>query len=253
MASCDMFTPSIKNLLSLCEIKRHKDNKAAVSSNIIDIVGQYPRFLKTHWKFLKTVIKLFEFMRETHDARSKIPLITVDLTPQQVHTFYEAVSYMISVQPNKLQKEKVIAKLMELPNVYLLPLLLPSSHLPADNATAHWHPHPLQPHSHPQGHPLYIALSFWRSFAFSLISINFSGSRATNPESKVPDDEVGISSETLIWAQSFHHETQPTASCSSSNFRSLFDAALKEYEKKTKEDLLTRSNKSISIGVEMRG
>jgi hypothetical protein len=33
-------------------------------------------------------------------------------------------------------------------------------------------------------------------------------------------------------------QTQPTASCSSSNFRSLFDAALKEYEKKTKEDLL---------------
>lgn len=30
------------------------------------VVGQYPRFLKAHWKFLKTVIsKLFEFMHET--------------------------------------------------------------------------------------------------------------------------------------------------------------------------------------------
>ncbi len=31
------------------------------------IVGQYPRFLRAHWKFLKTVVnKLFEFMHETH-------------------------------------------------------------------------------------------------------------------------------------------------------------------------------------------
>jgi DUF438 domain-containing protein len=33
-------------------------------------------------------------------------------------------------------------------------------------------------------------------------------------------------------------QTQPIASCSSSNFQSLFNAALKEYEKKTKKDLL---------------
>jgi exportin-1 len=35
---------------------------------------------------------------------------------QQVHTFYEAVGYMISAQPNKPQQEKLISKLMELPN-----------------------------------------------------------------------------------------------------------------------------------------
>ena len=30
-------------------------------------MGQYPRFLRNHWKFLKTVInKLFEFMHELH-------------------------------------------------------------------------------------------------------------------------------------------------------------------------------------------
>ena len=35
------------------------------------IVGQYPRFLKAHWKFLKTVVnKLFEFMHETHEGKS---------------------------------------------------------------------------------------------------------------------------------------------------------------------------------------
>lgn len=61
----------IKDLLGLTEMKRGKDNKAVVASNIMYIVGQYPRFLKAHWKFLKTVVnKLFEFMHETHEGSS---------------------------------------------------------------------------------------------------------------------------------------------------------------------------------------
>mmetsp|Transcript_2101 Transcript_2101/g.4795 ORF Transcript_2101/g.4795 Transcript_2101/m.4795 type:complete len:1086 (-) Transcript_2101:355-3612(-) len=57
----------IKDLLGLCEITRGKDNKAVIASNIMYVVGQYPRFLRAHWKFLKTVVnKLFEFMHETH-------------------------------------------------------------------------------------------------------------------------------------------------------------------------------------------
>jgi exportin-1 len=59
----------IKDLLGLCESVRGKDNKAVVASNIMYVVGQYPRFLRAHWKFLKTVInKLFEFMHETHEG-----------------------------------------------------------------------------------------------------------------------------------------------------------------------------------------
>jgi exportin-1 len=42
--------------------------------------------------------------------------ITVDLSPQQVHTFYEAVGYMVSAQPNKPAQERLILKLMDLPN-----------------------------------------------------------------------------------------------------------------------------------------
>lgn len=129
------------------------------------IVGQYPRFLKAHWKFLKTVVnKLFEFAHETHegvqdmacdtfikiaqkyvsfpivsaDGRRcrrhfvmqqsgeqepfideilrNLQRITADLSPLQIHTFYEAVGYMISAQPNKPQQEQLIAKLMEAPN-----------------------------------------------------------------------------------------------------------------------------------------
>ncbi|KAE8687333.1 Protein EXPORTIN 1A [Hibiscus syriacus] len=57
----------IRDLLSLCEITKGKDNKAIIASNIMYVVGQYPRFLRAHWKFLKTVFnKLFEFMHETH-------------------------------------------------------------------------------------------------------------------------------------------------------------------------------------------
>ena len=60
----------IKDLLGLTEMKRGKDNKAVVASNIMYIVGQYPRFLKAHWKFLKTVVnKLFEFMHESHEGQ----------------------------------------------------------------------------------------------------------------------------------------------------------------------------------------
>jgi len=142
----------IKDLLGLTEMKRGKDNKAVCASDIMYIVGQYPRFLKAHWKFLKTVVnKLFEFMHETHEGVQDMACdtfikiaqkcrrhfvmqqagehepfideilrtlhrITVDLQPQQVHTFYEAVGYMISAQPNKPTQERLIEKLMELPN-----------------------------------------------------------------------------------------------------------------------------------------
>ena len=58
-----------KDLLGLCEQKRGKDNKAVIASNIMYVVGQYPRFLRVHWKFLKTVTnKLFEFMHEFHEG-----------------------------------------------------------------------------------------------------------------------------------------------------------------------------------------
>jgi len=72
----------IKDLLGLTEMKRGKDNKAVVASNIMYIVGQYPRFLKAHWKFLKTVVnKLFEFMHETHEGKLLNQISGLALTP----------------------------------------------------------------------------------------------------------------------------------------------------------------------------
>ncbi|KAK7790553.1 hypothetical protein R5R35_013069 [Gryllus longicercus] len=142
----------IKDLLGLCEQKKGKDNKAIIASNIMYVVGQYPRFLRAHWKFLKTVVnKLFEFMHETHDGvqdmacdtfikialkcrrhfvtvqvgevvpfideiLSTISTIICDLQTQQVHTFYEAVGYMINAQVDQMAQEHLIEKYMMLPN-----------------------------------------------------------------------------------------------------------------------------------------
>ncbi|CAK8692305.1 exportin-1-like [Clavelina lepadiformis] len=142
----------IRDLLGLCEQKRGKDNKAIIASNIMYVVGQYPRFLRAHWRFLKTVVnKLFEFMHETHDGvqdmacdtfikiaqkcrrhfvqmqpgevmpfieeiLTSISTIICDLQPQQVHTFYEAVGFMISAQTDQVVQEHLIEKYMLLPN-----------------------------------------------------------------------------------------------------------------------------------------
>eukprot|EP01132_Coremiostelium_polycephalum_P002416 gene2416-2983_t len=141
----------IKDLLELTLLKRGKDNKAVIASDIMYIVGQYPRFLKDHWKFLKTVVnKLFEFMHEPHpgvqdmacdtflkiskscrrkfvilqleesqifinELLGSIQTIISDLNSNQVHTFYEAVGYMISSSTPEI-RDKLVYKLMELPN-----------------------------------------------------------------------------------------------------------------------------------------
>ena len=42
--------------------------------------------------------------------------ITCDLTPQQVHTFYEACGYMVAAQGTKHQQERLLVALMALPN-----------------------------------------------------------------------------------------------------------------------------------------
>lgn len=115
-------------------------------------MGQYPRFLKGHWRFLKVVItKLFEFMHESHEGVqdmacdtfikiseeckrcfvtqqvgevssfveiiiNKIEDITSDLSPQQMQIFYKAVGSMISSEINKQAQGHLLTKLMRIPN-----------------------------------------------------------------------------------------------------------------------------------------
>jgi len=141
----------IKDLLSLCEMKRGKENKAVVASNIMYVVGQYPRFLRAHWKFLRTVIfKLFEFMHETFPGVQEMAVDTFlkicqkckrkfvivqpneqasfveemtthvaqdisDLEHLHICTYFEAVGYMISAAPSD-SKARLVGQLMQLFN-----------------------------------------------------------------------------------------------------------------------------------------
>eukprot|EP01071_Lankesteria_metandrocarpae_P004817 Lankesteria_metandrocarpae@DN3708_c0_g1_i2.p1 len=55
----------IRELIGLCETVRGKGNKAIVASQLMYIVGQYPRFLNIHWRFLSILTnKLFQFMAD---------------------------------------------------------------------------------------------------------------------------------------------------------------------------------------------
>ncbi|CDI80118.1 exportin, putative [Eimeria acervulina] len=135
----------IRSLLNLCESMRGKGNKAIVASNIMYVVGQYPRFLRAYWKFLKTVIaKLFEFMHEsfpgvrdmacetflkvaqkckqtiaaTHQEDERNFVLTVIenhsqqtsvLDEKQQLLFFEAVGHIISATPPGVQTECIAA------------------------------------------------------------------------------------------------------------------------------------------------
>merc|ERR1719429_941607 len=121
----------IKDLLGLCEQKKGKDNKAIIASNIMYIVGQYPRFLRAHWRFLKTVVnKLFEFMHETHEGVQDMACDTfikialkcrrqfVQVQVGEVMPFIDELlgginSIICDLQP---QQVALIEKYMQLPN-----------------------------------------------------------------------------------------------------------------------------------------
>ncbi|KAF6173091.1 hypothetical protein GIB67_004194 [Kingdonia uniflora] len=142
----------LRDLLNLCEITKGKDNKAVIASNIMYVVGQYPKFLRAHWKFLKIVVnKLFEFMHESHpgvqdmacdtflkivqrckrkfviiqvgehepfvsELLTGLPTTVMDLELHQIHSFYESVGHIIQAEPDPLKRDKYLQRLMEIPN-----------------------------------------------------------------------------------------------------------------------------------------
>jgi exportin-1 len=79
----------IKELLNLCEKTSGKSNKALVAADIMYVVGQFPRFLCSHWPFLKTVIrKLNEFMHEKHPGVQDMASETfLKISKQTKHMF----------------------------------------------------------------------------------------------------------------------------------------------------------------------
>lgn len=142
----------IKDLLSLCEMKRGKENKGVVAANMMYVVGQYPRFLRAHWKFLKVVIcKLFEFMRETipgiqemavetflkicQKCKKKLaikqkgePMTFVeamlpkmyedicDLEHLHLCTFFEGMGHMVSAATLPDERERLVSEIMSMWN-----------------------------------------------------------------------------------------------------------------------------------------
>lgn len=142
----------IRDLLTLTEQKQGKDNKAIVASCIMYIVGQYPRFLRAHWKFLKTVVnKLFEFMHETHEGVQEMACetfmkivkscrkqfvvqqtqevmpfieeilhnfksITSDLQAAHLISFHESLGIVITAQTDRARADRLIETLMTFSN-----------------------------------------------------------------------------------------------------------------------------------------
>ncbi|KAL5978523.1 Exportin-1 [Asimina triloba] len=120
--------------------------------SLLYVVGQYPKFLRAHWKFLKTVVnKLFEFMHETHpgvqdmacdtflkivqkckrkfvivqvsenepfvsELLTGLPTTIADLEPHQIHSFYESVGHMIQAESDPQKRDEYLQRLMDLPN-----------------------------------------------------------------------------------------------------------------------------------------
>lgn len=141
----------IRTLIAMCNNTRVKDHRAIIAGNIMYVVGQYPRFLKAYWTFLKTVVgKLFEWMAERHpgvqdmacdtflkiarrtksrfvvtqskedrpfveDIIANVGPLIADLEDGQVYTFYSAVGELISAADPE-QRIPLTASLMELPN-----------------------------------------------------------------------------------------------------------------------------------------
>lgn len=137
----------IKEMLFMCDQRRSKDQKAVIASCIMFIVVQYPRFLREHWRFLKTVAnKLFEFMHESFpgvkqmavetfysvarkcaidfvrvqeeqfystpficEMLSNFDSIVSDLEFDQVCMFYEAMGCIIAAERNlEIQKNLIV-------------------------------------------------------------------------------------------------------------------------------------------------
>jgi exportin-1 len=75
-------------------------------------------FIKISQKCRRHFVQLqpHEVMPFIEEILNNIRAIICDLEPHQVHTFYEAVGYMVSAQSDSLAQNRLIEKYMSLPN-----------------------------------------------------------------------------------------------------------------------------------------
>eukprot|EP01063_Lacrimia_lanifica_P009030 TRINITY_DN16074_c0_g1_i1.p1 TRINITY_DN16074_c0_g1~~TRINITY_DN16074_c0_g1_i1.p1 ORF type:complete len:1107 (+),score=513.53 TRINITY_DN16074_c0_g1_i1:67-3387(+) len=152
-AEKDFLIAVLKELLTICQNNEGQANKASVASDIMYVIGQYPRFLKESWKFLTIVMnKLFDFMREKFEGvqdmavetflkitnqckdvfvalqpgesatfvegvlePERLRFNTELLEPKQVCIYFEAVGLMIGAAPPETQ-EALAERLLAVPN-----------------------------------------------------------------------------------------------------------------------------------------
>jgi exportin-1 len=141
----------IRNLLLLVKVKDQTSDRAVVASCIMYVCAQYPRFLRDHWEFLKTVVrKLCEFLHEPHPgvkdmavdtltticrhckarflraiASDPQPFIeeliaqtlahTADLTVQQQHGYYHALAIVIAAETTPDRQFQLLSFLLTPP------------------------------------------------------------------------------------------------------------------------------------------
>ncbi|EGR34521.1 hypothetical protein IMG5_008700, partial [Ichthyophthirius multifiliis] len=97
----------IKGLLNLTELKKGKENKAVVASNIMYVVSQYPNFLRNNWSFLKTVVKkLFEFMAETFPGVMEMAVNTFLTVSQKCAEQFVKIQHEKSMKLNQIKQQE---------------------------------------------------------------------------------------------------------------------------------------------------
>ncbi|KAF1743558.1 hypothetical protein MXB_3077 [Myxobolus squamalis] len=106
----DFLVRVLKNLLALCDEKKGKENKAIIASNIMYVVQQYPRFLKPHYRFLKTLAKVQqdEHRSFVEEVTSVLPETLSLLNLHQLETVYEALGQIISVHDDAPKAQRLI-------------------------------------------------------------------------------------------------------------------------------------------------
>lgn len=151
----DFVMKILQQLWSIFDTLTIEELKTVYSTNTMFIVGQYPRFLKNHWKFFQKVIyQLFNLMHDPidairdmacntflkltkkcqyqmatvqHDDENNEPMIngilnnlkdvTTDLNSLQLQTFYEACGTVISNESDYYKLKLLVNKLMKQPNL----------------------------------------------------------------------------------------------------------------------------------------
>eukprot|EP00760_Papus_ankaliazontas_P004900 PhM_4_TR1225/c0_g1_i1/m.24325/K14290/XPO1, CRM1; exportin-1 len=144
------FMRVLRGLLQLSKDARGVENKAVIASNVMYVVGQYPRFLRNHHRFYKTVLdKLVTFMHEKFEGVQEmavdtllkivrqcgdrlsavqpneetpyikefidfLPQIICDLEPAHIHVVYEVVGEVVSKAPNTATMEYCVPNMMRL-------------------------------------------------------------------------------------------------------------------------------------------